>query len=103
MKGMHLTLESWCPHRLPEGWKQDPYGLYIDLSEYNLGGETEKSLGKFNGTPRKGAATKMVNLIRSDKCNVVVLTYRFFSDYRGIRIPRYNLCTPLKYCQPGKY
>ena len=31
MKGMHLTLDSWNPHWDPEGWKQDQYGLDIDL------------------------------------------------------------------------
>ena len=41
LKGMHLTLDSWQQHRDSEGWKWDPYVLYIDLLEDNLGGEAE--------------------------------------------------------------
>ena len=57
MKGIHLTLESWRPHREPEGWKQEPDGLEGDLADDNFGGEAEEALGKINGTSRKGPAS----------------------------------------------
>ena len=55
---MHLTLDSWRPHRDPEGWKQDPGGLCIDLSKDNLGGEAEEALGQTTLTPSKGASAE---------------------------------------------
>ena len=41
---MHLALDSWRPHLDPGGWKQDPDGLDIDISEDNFGGEAEEYL-----------------------------------------------------------
>ena len=56
---MHLTLDSWCPHRDSEGWKQKPDGLDSDLSEDNVGGDTEEALGQITGsTIKEGAAEK---------------------------------------------
>ena len=55
---MYLTLYYWQTHQDPEGWKHDPYGLYSDLSEDNLGGEAEESLGEITGTPSKGTAAE---------------------------------------------
>ena len=56
MKGM-ITLYSWKPHQDSECWKQDPYVLYSDLSEYTLGGEAEEALVQSTGYTRKGDAT----------------------------------------------
>ena len=56
LKGMNINLDSWLPHRDPEGWKQDPYGLDSYLSVDNLGGEDEEALGQITGTPIKGGA-----------------------------------------------
>ena len=56
MKGMHLTLDFWHPHRDPEGWKQDPYGLDSDLLEDSLGSEYEDDLVQITGTLIKGNA-----------------------------------------------
>ena len=58
MKVMHITLDSWLPHRYPEKLKQDPDGLNSDLSEDNLVGEAKESLGQITGTPSKGDATE---------------------------------------------
>ena len=52
---MHLTFESWHPNRYLKGWKQDPYGLVIDLSEDHLGGEAEEYLVQINKIPSKGS------------------------------------------------
>ena len=57
MKVMHLTLGYWHPQRDLEGWKQDPDGLDGDLSDENLGGESEEALGQINGTSRNGSAS----------------------------------------------
>ena len=54
---MNITLDYWIPYQYPEGWKQDPNGMDIDMSEDNLGGETEEDLGQITGMPRKGDAT----------------------------------------------
>ena len=56
MKGMHLNLDSCHQYWYPEGWKQDPYGLGIDLTEDNLGVEAEEDLVQIYGTPIEGAA-----------------------------------------------
>ena len=58
MKVMHLILDSWYSHRYSEGWKQDRDGIDIDLSEDNLGGDTEEALGQITGTPIKVFATE---------------------------------------------
>ena len=51
-------MEYWHSHWDPEGRKQDPYGMGIDISEDNLGCETEEALVQMNGAPSKGAATQ---------------------------------------------
>ena len=58
MKGMHISLDSWRPHIDPKGWKEDPYGLCIDLSEHTLGGEAEEASDQITGTPSKGDAAE---------------------------------------------
>ena len=55
---MHLTLNSWRPHRDHEEKKQDAYGLDSDLSEDKFGVEAEEALVHITGTPRKGYAAE---------------------------------------------
>ena len=55
---MHITLDSWRPHRDSTGRKQDPYGLDSDISEDNLGGDYEEDLGQITGSPSKGDAVE---------------------------------------------
>ena len=54
MKGMHLTLDSWRPHRHSEGWEHNTEGMGSDLSEDNLGGEAWEALVQITGITRKG-------------------------------------------------
>ena len=58
LRGIHITLDSWRPHRDSEGWKQDPDGLYSDMSGNNLGGEAEEALVQITGIPSKGGAAE---------------------------------------------
>ena len=74
LKVMNITLDSWCPHRDSEGWKQDPDGLYIDMSEYNLGGEAEEALSQITGMPSKGDAAE------NGEPKTVRAAQRWFSD-----------------------
>ena len=64
MVGMHITLESWRPHKYPEECKQELDVLDSDLSEDNLVGEAEEALVKITRVPIKGDATEKVNLRR---------------------------------------
>ena len=74
LKGIHIALDSWRPHRYPEGWKQEPDGLYSDLLEDKLGDEAEEALDQITGTPRKGAA------IKKGEPKTVRAVQRWFSD-----------------------
>ena len=65
LKGINLTLDSWQPHWDPEGCKRDPDVLGGDLTEENLGGESEGYLVQINGTPKKEVPKKTVNPRRS--------------------------------------
>ena len=92
MKGIHLTLDSWSPHWEPERCRQDPYGLDIDISEDNLGGEAEEYLGQINGTPRKGDAAE------KGEPKTVIAAQRCFSDLQVLNQltkDKYNLLQPV--------
>ena len=72
---MHLNLYYWNPYRDSEEWKKYTDGLDSDLSEDNLGGKAEKSLGKITGTPSKGASAERgkPKRERAEKCWFYVL------------------------------
>ena len=76
---MHITLDSWCPHWDSEGWKQDPDGLYIDMSEYNLVGEAEEALSQITGMPSKGDAAE------NGEPKTVRAAQRWFSDLQVLK------------------
>ena len=79
VKIMHLALEYLRPHWYPEGWKQDPDGLYSDLSEDNLGGEAEEALVQNTGTPRKGSNAE------KGEPKTVREAQRWFSDLQVLK------------------
>ena len=74
LKGMHISLDSWSPYWDPEGSKQDPDGLIIDLSEDNFGGDAEEFLGKVTGMSIRGAAAE------KGRPKMVRAAQVFFSD-----------------------
>ena len=49
----------------------------------------------------RGLPLKRQNLSRSDHHRAGFMNYRLSRDSRRIRIPRYNLCAPLKYFWPS--
>ena len=69
LKGMDIILYFWCPHRDPEGWKQDPGGLGSDILEDNFVGDSEETLIQITGTPSEGGAAEkgQPNTVRSSQ------------------------------------
>ena len=54
---MHVTLDSWRPHRDPERFKQEPDVLYSDLSEDDLVGDDEEDLVQITEMSSKGGSS----------------------------------------------